>query len=88
MLILQLNHLLMALSPKASDTRTVDAQIQISKCLAKLYTVAAELRIDPSAMDEPTESELDFDRLTLEELLQLEALYKKASPNSADNTCN
>jgi hypothetical protein len=78
MLILQLNHLLMALSPKAFDTRTVDAQIQISKCLAKLYTVAAELRIDPSAMDAPTESELGLDRLTLEELLQLEALLKKA----------
>jgi len=51
MLIRQLSRLLMALSPKPSDTRTVDAQIRISRCLSQLYALAAEMQIELSRSD-------------------------------------
>jgi hypothetical protein len=81
-LILQLNRLRMALLPKASDPRTVDALIRISRCVAKLYGLDARQRIESSRPDgeliETQEPPPDYSRLTREELLQLAQLLKKA----------
>jgi hypothetical protein len=79
MLIYQLNHLLMALSPNVSDPQTLDAKIRISKCLSKLYELDGKAQIEPIPPDiEPTEPEPDLSKLTVEELRQMLALLEKA----------
>lgn len=72
----------LALDGRKSDPRTVDTLIKISERVAKLHGLDAPQRIEASGPNggpiETQEREPDFSKLTLEELLEFKALYKKA----------
>ena len=71
----------LALDSRKSDPRTVDTLIRISERVAKLHGLDAPQRIEASGPDGgpiETEEKPDYDKLTLDELLLLEAMEKKA----------
>jgi hypothetical protein len=78
----RLDRMRLALDPKKFDPRVADTLIRISERVAKLHGLDAPQPIQASASDlgpiEAQEPPPDYSKLTLEELLQLEALYKKA----------
>jgi len=70
-----------ALDPKRSDPRVADTLIRISERLAKLHGLDAPQRIEAAGPDGrpiKTEEQPDLSKLTLDELLILEALNNKA----------
>jgi hypothetical protein len=73
-----------SLEPRKADPRTVDTLIRISERVAKLHGLDAPQRIEASGPDgRPIQTEtgewpIDLEKLTVEELRQLEAFYKKA----------
>jgi hypothetical protein len=70
----------LALDSRKSDPRTVDTLIRISERVAKLHD--APQRIEASGPNggpiETQEQQPDYSKLTLDELLLLEAMEKKA----------
>ena len=72
----------LALDPRKSDPRVADTLIRISERVAKLHGLDAPQRIETTGKDggpiETKQSEPDFDKLTLDELLQHEELHRKA----------
>ena len=71
----------LALDSRKSDPRTVDTLIRISERVAKLHGLDAPQRIEASGPDGgpiETEAKPDYGKLTLDELLLLEAIEKKA----------
>jgi len=77
----RLDHLRMALDPKRGDPRAADTLIRISERVAKLHGLDAPQRTEATGPDGgpiQTEEQPDFSKLTLDELLILEALNNKA----------
>jgi len=72
----------LALDSRKSDPRTVDTLIRISERVAKLHGLDAPQRIEQSGPDggpiQTQEQVPDYSKLTLDELLQYEELYRKA----------
>jgi hypothetical protein len=72
----------LALDSRRSDPRTVDTLIRISERMAKLHGLDAPQRIEASGpsggLIETQELEPDFSKLTVDELLQYDELYRKA----------
>jgi hypothetical protein len=71
----------LALDSRKSDPRAVDTLIRISERVAKLHGLDAPQRIEasgPNGGPIETEEKMDYSKLTLEELLQLEELVRKA----------
>jgi hypothetical protein len=77
-----MDRLRLALDPKKSDPRVADTLIRISERLAKLHGLDAPQRIEASGLDggpiQNQEQQPDYSKLTLEEMLLLEAMEKKA----------
>jgi hypothetical protein len=78
----RMDRIRLALDPKKSDPRVADTLIRISERVAKLHGLNAPQRIEASGPKggpiQTQQQGLDFSRLTLDELLLLEALDKKA----------
>src|SRR5882724_7955532 len=72
----------LSLDPKKGDPRVADTLIRISERVAKLHGLDAPQRIETTGKDggpiETKQTEPDFDKLTLDELLQYEELHRKA----------
>ena len=71
----------LSLDSRKSDPRAVDTLIRISERVAKLHGLDAPQRIEasgPNGGPIETEEKPDFSKLTLDELLQYEELYRKA----------
>src|SRR5208283_5177459 len=71
----------LALDSRRSDPRAVDTLIRISERVAKLHGLDAPQRIEASAPNDApieTETKPNFDKLTVDELLQYDELYRKA----------
>jgi hypothetical protein len=71
----------LALDSRKSDPRTVDTLIRISERVAKLHGLDAPQRIEasgPNGGPIETEEKVDYSKLTLDELLLLEAMQNKA----------
>jgi len=72
----------LALDSRRSDPRAVDTLIRISERVAKLHGLDAPQRFEASGPEEGLEQTQerapDFSKLTVEELLQFEELYRKA----------
>jgi hypothetical protein len=71
----------LALDSRKSDPRTVDTLIRISERVAKLHGLDAPQRIEasgPNGGPIETEEKPDYNKLRLDELLQLEELLRKA----------
>src|ERR1700745_1333908 len=77
----RMDRIRLALDPKKSDPRVADTLIRISERVAKLHGLDAPQRIEASCPNggpiETQEPEPDFSKLTLEELLEFRALYRK-----------
>jgi hypothetical protein len=78
----RLDRLRFALSPRMSDPRVADTLLRISERVAKLHGLDAPQRIEQSGPGggpiQTQEKKPDFSKLTLDELLLLEALNEKA----------
>jgi hypothetical protein len=77
----RLDRIRLSLDPKKGDPRVADTLIRISERVAKLHGLDAPQRIEasgPNGGPIQTEEKMDLDKLTVEELLQLEALHRKA----------
>ncbi|HEY2458166.1 MAG TPA: hypothetical protein VGI13_12765 [Candidatus Acidoferrum sp.] len=72
----------LALDPRKFDPRVADTLIRISERVAKLHGLDAPQRIEASRPNggpiETQEREPDYSKLTLDEMLLLEALNEKA----------
>ena len=72
----------LSLDSRRGDPRTVDTLIRISERVAKLHGLDAPTKIEATGADggpiQTQEQKPDFSRLTLDEMLQYEALYRKA----------
>jgi hypothetical protein len=71
----------LSLDSRRGDPRTVDTLIRISERVAKLHGLDAPTKIEATGADggpiQTQEQAPDFSRLTLDEMLQYEALYRK-----------
>jgi len=80
--IYRMDRIRLALDPRKSDPRVADTLIRISERVAKLHGLDAPQRIEPTGKDggpiETKQTEPDFDKLTLDELLQYKELHRKA----------
>jgi hypothetical protein len=78
----RMDRIRLALDPKKSDPRVADTLIRISERVAKLHGLDAPQRIETTGKDggpiETKQTEPDFGKLTLDELLQYEELHRKA----------
>jgi Uncharacterized conserved protein (DUF2285) len=77
----RLDKIRIALDSKKGDPRVADTLIRISERVAKLHGLDAPQRIDASVRDGgpiETEEKPDYSKLTLDEMLLLEAIDKKA----------
>jgi hypothetical protein len=78
----RLDRVRLALDPKKFDPRVADTLIRISEPVAKLHGLNAPQRIEASGPNggpiETQEREPDYSKLTLDEMLLLEALNEKA----------
>ena len=87
--IYRLDRLRRVLDSKKGDPRVADTLIRISERVAKLHGLDAPQRIEASGPNggpietETSEWPIDLAKLTVEELRQLEALYKKAGTGEA-----
>src|SRR4029077_3621634 len=73
----RMDRIRLALDPKKSDPHVADTLIRISERVAKLHGLDAPQRKDGGPI-ETKQTEPDFDKLTLDELLQYEKLHRKA----------
>lgn len=77
----RLDRIRLWLDPKKGDPRVADRLIRISERVAKLHRLDAPQRIEasgPNGGPIETEATPDYSKLTLDELLQLEGLQRKA----------
>ena len=78
----RMDRIRLALDPKKSDRQVADTLIRISERVARLHGLDAPQRIEASGPEggpiQIQEQGPDFSRLTLDELLLLEAMDKKA----------
>jgi hypothetical protein len=77
----RMDRIRLALDPKKSDPRVADTLIRVSERVAKLHGLDAPQRIEasgPSGGPIETEAIPDYSKLTLDELLLLEAMQEKA----------
>ena len=76
----RMDRIRLALDPKKADPRVADTLIRISERVAKLHGLNAPQRIEASGPEggpiQTQEQGPDFSRLTLDELLLLEAMDK------------
>ena len=72
----------LCLDPKKGDPRVADTLIRISERVAKLHGLDAPQRIEASGPNggpiQTEEQKPDYDRLSFDELLLLEAMEKKS----------
>jgi hypothetical protein len=76
----RLDRIRLSLDPKKGDPRVADTLIRISERVAKLHGLDAPQRIEasgPNGGPIETEEKMDYSKLTVEELLQLDALMRK-----------
>jgi len=77
----RMDRIRLALDPKKADPRVADTLIRISERVAKLHGLDAPQRIEASGPEggpiQTQEQNPDFSRLTVDELLLLEAMNKK-----------
>lgn len=77
----RLDRLRFALEPKKGDPRVADTLIRISERVAKLHGLDAPQRIEasgPNGGPIETEEKIDYSRLSVDEMLLLEAIDMKA----------
>ena len=78
----RLDRMRLALDPKKGDPRVADTLIRISERVAKLHGLDAPQRIEASGPNggpiQTEEQQPDYDRLSFDELLLLEAMEKKS----------
>jgi len=78
----RLDRIRLALDPKKSDPRVADTLIRISERVAKLHGLDAPQRIETSGPDggpiQTEKQQPDYDRVSFDELLLLEAMEKKS----------
>jgi hypothetical protein len=77
----RLDRIRLSLDPKKADPRVADTLIRISERVAKLHGLDAPQRIEasgPNGGPIETEEKPDYSKLTLDELLLLEAMEKKS----------
>ena len=78
----RLDRIRLSLDPKKGDPRVADTLIQISERVAKLHGPDAPRRIEASGPDGPIQTEeqqIDYDRLSLDELLTSRSDGKEVS---------
>jgi hypothetical protein len=77
----RLDRIRLSLDPKKADPRVADTLIRMSERVAKLHGLDAPQRIEasgPNGGPIETEERPDYSKLTLDELLLLEAMAKKS----------
>jgi hypothetical protein len=80
----RLDKIRFALDVKKSDPRTAEVLLRISERVAKLHGLDAPQRVEASGPNggpiqtDQTEEKIDLEKLSLDELRQFEALYRKA----------
>src|SRR5258705_771659 len=78
----RMDRIRLALDPRKSDPRVADTLIRISERVAKLHGLDAPQRIEASGPGggpiQTEEQQPDYDRLSFDELLLLEAMEKKS----------
>jgi len=77
----RLDRIRLSLDPKKGDPRVADTLIRISERVAKLHGLDAPQRIEasgPGGGPIETQESPDYSKLTLEEMLLLEAIEKKS----------
>jgi len=78
----RMDRIRLCLDPKKGDPRVADTPIRISERVAKLHGLDAPQRIEASGPNggpiQTEEEQPDYDRLSFDELLLLEAIEKKS----------
>ena len=81
--LIRLDRLRLALDSMKSDPQVANVLLRISERVAKMHGLDAPQRIEASGPDggpiQTRGDDMDLSKLSVEELLQLEALHKKAT---------